>query len=108
MAAARDGWGFRWALLLANEEKAFIDHLGFNQLGGCAEIAYHQNPTYWGKGYMYEAATRTIQWLQTHGSKHAMGFVDPENLASIRITERLGLKPTNVFSDGARQYLRAL
>ena len=108
MAAAKDGWGFRWALLLAQGEKAFIGHLGFNQLGDRAEIAYHQNPIYWGKGYMYEAAMQAIQWQQSQGSKQVEAFVDPRNLASIRLTERLGLKPTDDFADGARRYHRTL
>ena len=35
-------------------------------------------------------------------------FVNPANLASIRLAERLGLRPTGETADGADRYLRAL
>ena len=108
MAAALDGWGFRWAILLNNRETRFIGQLGFNQLGDSAEIAYHLNPDYWGNGYMYEAANEAIDWQQRCGASEIEAFVDPANLESIRLTERLGLQPTSLLVDGARRYLRTL
>ena len=108
VAAAHAGWGFRWALVSKNTETRLVGHLGFNQLGECAEIAYHMNPEYWGNGYMYEAATKAIQWQKDQGSKQITAFVAPENHASIRLTERLGLQPTDTITDGARKYLRSL
>ncbi len=106
--AANDGWGFRWAVLSINTRNQFIGHIGFNQLGDCAEIAYHMNPEYWGHGYMQEAAVQALEWSKSQGTKEVEAYVSPENLRSIRLTESLGFLPTEVYEEGARRYRRDL
>lgn len=101
--AATDGWGFRWAVILAGEN-AFVGHIGFNSLSECSEIAYHMNPDYWGKGLMTEAAGTAISWRKDNGAREIEAFIEPENTTSIVLAERLGMQPTDQFSDGARRY----
>jgi ribosomal-protein-alanine N-acetyltransferase len=103
LKAAQDGWGFRWAIILAKEE-AFVGHIGFNSLSTCAEIAYHLNPEYWGKGFMTEAANAAIEWRRDNGATEIEAFIDPENAGSIALALRLGMNETAVFSEGAQRY----
>ena len=104
LRAAKDGWGFRWAMVL-NEDRGFIGHIGFNSLADCSEIAYHMNPHYWGHGYMTEAAEMVIDWRVSTGAKEIEAFIDPDNAGSIALALRLGMMPTSEFAEGARRYL---
>ena len=103
LKAAADGWGFRWAVLLAGED-VFVGHIGFNSLSACSEIAYHMNPRYWGKGLMSEAAEAAIGWRRDAGATEIEAFIEPQNTPSIALAERLGLRPTEAFNEGARRY----
>lgn len=111
--AAGDGWGFRWAVLLGSE---FIGTVGFNSLKLCSEIAYHLVPTYWGCGYMREAAQAAIDWRTKGGLPEGINtkedysfeaFIEPNNQASIALALRLGFQPTEEVHEGARRYLLA-
>lgn len=103
LKAAQDGWGFRWAILFADDD-VFVGHLGFNSLLRCSEIAYHMNPEYWGKGIMTEAATAAIKWRCDNGATEIEAFIDPANTESIALALRLGMNKTNTFSEGAQRY----
>ncbi|MBL4679546.1 MAG: GNAT family N-acetyltransferase [Pseudomonadales bacterium] len=103
LKAANDGWGFRWAILLV-EEDFFVGHIGFNSLTACSEIAYHMNPKYWGNGIMTEAANTAIDWRREAGTSKIEAFIEPENTDSIALAFRLGMKATDIFSDGAQRY----
>ena len=104
--SAADGTRFRWAVRL---EGAFVGAIGFNALGPCSEIAFHQRPEFWGRGLMAEAATAALDWLRGRpDAVEVEAFVDPANLGSIRLTERLGMRPTGEAVDGADRYLIGL
>ena len=108
LKAAGDGWGFRWALLLRQDD-TFVGHIGFNALGGCAEIAYHMNPAFWGNGYMAEAADAAVSWLRLDTAAEELeAFIEPENTASIALAMRLGMHPTDELSESARRYRMSL
>ncbi|HEX7945438.1 MAG TPA: GNAT family N-acetyltransferase [Phenylobacterium sp.] len=103
---AADGTRFRWAARL---DGAFVGAIGFNALGPCAEIAFHQRPEFWGRGLMAEAATAALAWLRTRpDAREVEAFVDPANLTSIRLTERLGMRRTGETAEGADRYLMGL
>ncbi|UTP38046.1 GNAT family N-acetyltransferase [Phenylobacterium sp. LH3H17] len=105
--AAR-GARFRWAMLTRND-RSFVGAVGFNALGACAELAYHLRPDYWGQGLMTEAAVLALNWLRRRpGAVEVEAFVEPANLASVRLIERLGLNATGETADGADRYLMAL
>ncbi len=104
LKAARDGWGFRWAIL-RSEDNAFVGHVGFNSLDVCSEIAYHMNPVFWGRGLMTEAAGLAIDWRIRTGANEIEAFIEPENAGSVALALRLSMRPTSEFSDGARRYL---
>jgi ribosomal-protein-alanine N-acetyltransferase len=103
LKASKDGWGFRWALLM-QESSEFVGHLGFNSLHDCSEVAYHMSPVFWGKGLMTEAAKAAIEWRRSNGATEIEAFIEPENSDSISLALRLGMRATNKFSEGAQRY----
>ena len=107
LKAAEDGWGFRWGIVLL-EEDAFVGHIGFNSLHLCSEIAYHMNPVFWGRGIMTEAARAAISWRHDNDATEIEAFIEPENGESIALAQRLGMTPTEECSEGARRYVVSL
>ncbi len=105
LAGAAEGTRFRWAMLI-QETGAFVGAVGFNHLGACAELAWHQRPEFWGHGLMTEAGRAALDWLLTDGrAAEVEAFIDPANTASVRLACRLGFTPTGEVSDGAERYL---
>ena len=108
LKGAADGKRFRWAML-RREDRTFVGAVGFNGLGACSELAYHQRPAFWGQGLMAEAARLALAWLRTRpGAAEVEAFVDPANGPSIRLTETLGLRRTGEAAEGADRYLMGL
>ena len=108
--AADAGWGFRWAVM-SRETGDFMGAAGFNALGPCSGYAYHLHPDHWGQGIMSEASLAAIDWrLQPDSCADICtsidAEIDPDNIASMRLAERLGLRPTDEFIDGHRRYVR--
>jgi RimJ/RimL family protein N-acetyltransferase len=59
------------------------------------EIAWALAPHARGKGYAAEAARATIDWsFAALGRERVVSIIDPRNLASIRVAERLGHRRT--------------
>jgi RimJ/RimL family protein N-acetyltransferase len=47
----------------------------------------------WGQGYATEAGAAAMRWAWTAlGAEELISTIDPENVASIRVAERLGLR----------------
>lgn len=106
--SAADGTRFRWALQ-TRAERAFVGIAGFNQLGPCSEYAYHLHPRFWGQGLMSEASLLAMDWLRGGtGCTQVEAFIEPANLASIKLATRLGLQPTGEVCDGAARYAATL
>ena len=76
-------------------EDFIIEHDG-RAIGkaGCyrlPEIGYILHPDYWGQGFATEALTAVIAHIFAHHPVDALrADIDPRNLASIRLLERLG------------------
>jgi ribosomal-protein-alanine N-acetyltransferase len=102
--SAAEGTRFRWALL-TRADGLFVGAAGFNTLRRCSEYAYHLDPRFWGQGLMTEASLMAMAWLAGRpGCTQVEAFIDPANLASIRLATRLGLRPTGESEDGAGRY----
>jgi RimJ/RimL family protein N-acetyltransferase len=57
------------------------------------DIGYAFLPRYWSKGYAFEAALAMKEYAQkTLGLSRLVAVVDPENLPSIHLLEKLGMK----------------
>ena len=79
--------------------------MGFCGVGGISydrtvnEIFYSIGKAYWGKGYATEAAAAILQYaFEQLGLDNIIGVVHPENIASCRVMEKIGLKKTGVLS----------
>jgi RimJ/RimL family protein N-acetyltransferase len=68
---------------------------------GAAEVGYEVFPAYRGRGFATEAGRALIDWARReHGVTHFVSGVAPENLASLRVSEKLGFVPTGQIVDG--------
>lgn len=105
LQAAEQGWGFRWAVLLVEQENRCVGHIGFNSLGECSELAYHLNPDYWGQGIMTEAALLALAWGKSEGATALEAYIEPGNTSSEALALRLGMHATDEYSEGARRFV---
>lgn len=108
LKGAADGERFRWAVSTV-ADGAFIGAVGFNRLGACPELAYHLHPDAWGRGLMTEAVRASLNWLRTRpDAERVAAYIEPENAASVRLAERLGMLATGETSGPAHRYEMAL
>lgn len=63
--------------------------------GGVIELGYVIAPAFWGKGYMTEALTAVIEHLLENGYDEVLTGAFAENLASIRVMEKCGMRRLN-------------
>jgi len=57
------------------------------------DIGYAFLPKFWSKGYAFEAARVMKQYAREEiGLKRLVAVVDPENLPSIHLLEKLGMR----------------
>jgi RimJ/RimL family protein N-acetyltransferase len=57
------------------------------------DIGYAFLPQYWSKGYAVESASAVLAYARnTLGLKRLLGITTPDNISSIRVLEKIGLK----------------
>jgi [ribosomal protein S5]-alanine N-acetyltransferase len=88
-------YGFgRWACVLKSSGQV-IGFAGLKYLEdlGEVDIGYRLMPAYWGVGLATEASRAAIEdgFTRLH-LEHIIGLVAPENVASVRVLEKLGLR----------------
>ena len=95
----QEGYRTRNALQLGIERRA--DHVlvgtctlfQFHVASRRAEIGYALGRPYWGSGYMHEALQALLRYaFQTLDLNRLEADIDPRNVASARILERLGFQ----------------
>jgi [ribosomal protein S5]-alanine N-acetyltransferase len=92
MAEQQNHGHTKWKLGL--HDGTFIGRAGWSPAGEEAkiEIGYAIKPEFWNNGYASEAALALLSWAQTHQPhKTLVGFALPNNVASLRILEKLGM-----------------
>ena len=108
---ARDGFGL-W--LLHDLDGTFVGDCGltWQLVDGVEdlEIGYHLLPEFQGQGLATEAATACLDLARARGIQRLIAIIAPDNLASRRLAERVGLAlekettksglPVQVFSSG--------
>jgi ribosomal-protein-alanine N-acetyltransferase len=84
-----------WAMEHKEDQK-MIGRLGFGQYQPAdsrADVGYAMNRRYWGKGYATEAIRRVVRFgFEVMNLNRIGAVVLPENIASIRVLEKAGLK----------------
>ncbi|MFZ5354528.1 MAG: GNAT family N-acetyltransferase [Bacillota bacterium] len=90
----------------AMEEKHSGKLIGMCGIGGIEydraqnEIFYHIGKDYWGRGYATEAAQAMTEYaFNTLKLNRLIGVVHPDNAASIKVLEKLGMKRKGILSD---------
>jgi RimJ/RimL family protein N-acetyltransferase len=89
----RHGFGL-WALV----EKASGELMGFCGLQYLdntpeIEVGYRLAKRFWGKGFATEAARASLRYgFETLGLDRIVAVVQPENVASCRVIEKIGLR----------------
>ena len=71
------------------------------------ELGYALKPSAWGKGYAFEAAAATLEYAFAKlGRDRVVAITRPENRASIRLAERIGMvNERKVLWKGKAAYL---
>ena len=88
----RDGYGM-WIVELRATGK-IIGHAGLQRLDGSddVELGYYLGRSSWGQGYATEAAQALLDFGLTGGGLHRItATCDPENAASARVLEKIGM-----------------
>ena len=105
---AKYGYG-RFAV----EDRATGEVIGFCGIKyipeiGLPEIGYRLMKSYWGRGLCTEAALACVEYARDDlGIKKLVALIMPENVASIRVAEKLGMEKgplINIYDVDALQY----
>jgi RimJ/RimL family protein N-acetyltransferase len=91
---ARHGFG-SFAVALKEDEGGLVGYCGLVNLSadGEAEIVYGFAEPYWGRGLARELAGPLIDFgFGPCGLRRIVATIDPENVASVRVVERWGMK----------------
>jgi len=84
---------------LPEGEDLIIEHdgkvIGKAGLWRFPEIGFILHPDYWGRGYAHEALSLVLdRGFSVHGLAKVEADVDPRNLASLKLLQRLGFRET--------------
>lgn len=101
------GFG-RWACVHKGDG-AVIGFAGLKHLDdlGEVDIGYRLTPAYWGAGLATEAGRAVLAYgLGRLGLTRVIGLVDPDNAASVRVLEKLGLRREGIIEYRGQQVAR--
>ncbi|MEN8721516.1 MAG: GNAT family N-acetyltransferase [Alphaproteobacteria bacterium] len=96
LASILGHWALRGYGLWAVEEKAtgaLVGRIGFFNPEGWPglEVGWMLGRDHWGKGYATEGAAACLEWgFDTQGMTDVISCIQPRNVASIAVAERLG------------------
>jgi RimJ/RimL family protein N-acetyltransferase len=85
--------GFGMWGVFEKETGRLAGRVGFYQPDGWPdfELGWTFGRAFWGKGYATEAARRCVEFaFEEMGRDHLISLIDPANVASIRVAERIG------------------
>jgi RimJ/RimL family protein N-acetyltransferase len=90
-----DKYGFGLFMVELKDSSVPIGMCGLLKRDNLADVdvGFAFLPKYWMKGYAFESASAVLKYAkETVGLKRILGIVNPDNAASIRVLEKLGLK----------------
>jgi RimJ/RimL family protein N-acetyltransferase len=85
--------GFGMWGVFEKETNRLVGRVGFHQPEGWPdfELGWTMGRASWGKGYAPEAAKRCLDFaFEEMGRDHVISLIDPLNVASIRVAEKIG------------------
>ncbi|MDR2274748.1 MAG: GNAT family N-acetyltransferase [Sphingobacterium sp.] len=93
----------RWAICLKDNPDQLIGSCGFHNFSTehfRAEIGYELHPDFWQQGLMTEAISTIISFgFENYKLNRIEAFIDPDNLASRRLLEKMTLTSEGILHD---------
>jgi ribosomal-protein-alanine N-acetyltransferase len=101
----KHGFGRGACVLKSTGEPIGFAGLKYLEEFGEVDVAYRLTPTHWGLGLATEAALASVRFgFADLGLKRIIGLVMPENIASVRVLEKTGLRYTETVTFWGRQF----
>jgi [ribosomal protein S5]-alanine N-acetyltransferase len=99
-----------WVLwpVIHRQSDELIGICGFNDgFQPDVELGWWLRPDHWGKGLATEIAAATMEYgFRTYGFPRVVSVIQPGNERSIRVAERLGMRPDGAFTHNGIEVLR--
>lgn len=112
LAVGRSGdhreWWFNWIVRMTADAAA----VGVLQAtvaadGTSADVAWEIGMPWQGHGFASEAAIAVVDWLIDHDVAQISANIHPDHVASTRVADRAGLRPTQEMDDGELVWRRS-
>jgi len=100
----RRGDAVRWVMEVPGDPTAigYVGVFRWNQRNRCAELGYVLAREQWGQGLMKEALPEVVRFAFQHMQLHRLeALVDPTNLPSVHLLERVGLRREGLMRERA-------
>ena len=102
---SKHGFGRGACILKSTGEQIGFAGLKYLEELGEVDVAYRFLPKYWGQGLATEAALASVRFgFADLDLKKIIGLVMPENVASVRVLEKTGLRYSETVSFGGHQF----
>ena len=99
------GFGRGACILKSTGEQIGFAGLKYLEELGEVDVAYRLMPSYWGQGLATEAALASVRFgFADLDLKRIIGLVMPENIASVRVLEKIGLRYVDGVSFWGHQF----
>ena len=99
------GFGRGACILKSTGEQIGFAGLKYLEELGEVDVAYRLMPVYWGQGLATEAAIASVRFgFADLDLKRIIGLVMPENIASVRVLEKTGLRFCDSVSFWGHQF----
>ncbi|MEY2519421.1 MAG: hypothetical protein QOF24_1180 [Verrucomicrobiota bacterium] len=101
----KHGFGRGASILKATGEQIGFAGLKYLEELGEVDVAYRLLPAYWGQGLATETALASVRYgFADLGLKRIIGLVMSENIASVRVLEKTGLRYVATVSLRSQQF----
>ncbi len=105
----KHGFGRGACILKSTGEQIGFAGLKYLEELGEVDVAYRLLPTHWGQGLATEAALASVRYgFANLGLKQIIGLVMPENIASVRVLEKAGLRYSETITFWEHQFSKYL
>ena len=101
----KHGFGRGACILKSTGEQIGFAGLKYLEELGEVDVAYRLLPTHWGQGLATEAALASVRYgFADLGLKRIIGLAMPENIASVRVLEKAGLRYSETVTFWEHQF----
>jgi ribosomal-protein-alanine N-acetyltransferase len=99
------GFGRGACILKSTGEQIGFAGLKYLEELGEVDVAFRLMPTHWGQGLATEASLASVRFgFADLGLKRIIGLVTPENIASVRVLEKTGLRYAETVTFWGHQF----